>query len=214
MRKGADPSIAVSALRRAAFGLALAAIIAAPTAVFPDAFYKWVDKDGKTQYGDRPPKNFPGEVTRVEIDTPPTPSAPAPRSDACAKKAAPQQDVAEKRREVRDKLEADLAKARARLELARAHLAEDSAPLDDERQVIQQRVEKGMPLPGAGAMHGSAPKSNCRVVTGTDGKSTLVCATVIPNEAYRERQQKLEEAVRQAEEEVSAAEQAYRRGVD
>jgi hypothetical protein len=63
-------------------------------------------------------------------------------------------------------------------------------------------------------MHGSSPRSNCRVVTDTDGKSTLICATMVPNEAYRERQQKLEEAVRRAEEEVAAAEQAYRRGVD
>jgi hypothetical protein len=200
----------------AACGLALAALLCAPTASLADAFYKWVDKDGKTQYGDHPPKNFSGEVTRVEIDAPATPSpvpVPRPAADG-AKKAPTPPDVAEKRRELRAKLAADLARARAKLDLARAHLTDDAAPQDDERQIVQQRVEKGMPMPGSGAMHGSAPRSNCSVITGTDGKSTLVCPTMIPNEAYRERQQKLEEAVRQAEEELAAAEQAYRRGVD
>ena len=38
--------------------------------------------------------------------------------------------------------------------------------------------------------------------------------TVVPSEAYYERVQKLEDDVRRAEEEVAAAEQAYRRGVD
>ena len=170
-----------------------------------------------TQYSDHPPKNFTGEVERIEIDAPSTPSSPsAPRADPGAKQSLPPPppDVAQKRREVRGKLEADLERARSRLELAKAHLAEDTAPLDDERQIVQQRVEKGMPLPGSGAMHGSAERSNCRVVTDNVGKSTLICGTMIPNEAYRERQQKLEEAVRKAEEELAAAEQAYRRGVD
>ncbi len=207
MRKGAS---------FAACGLALAALICAPTAALADAFYKWVDKDGKTQYGDHQPKNFSGEVTRVEIDAPATPSpAPSPRPAAdAAKKVPAPPDVAEKRRELRAKLAADLARAREKLDLARAHLADDTAPQDDERQIIQQRIEKGKPLPGSGAMHGATPSSSCRVVTGTDGKTALVCGTMIPNEAYRERQQKLEEAVRQAEEELAAAEQAYRRGVD
>jgi len=197
--------------------VALAILIAAPFAALGGVLYKWIDKDGKTQYAGEPPKNFTGEITRIEIDEQPAPSAPyapPPRSDPAVKKAAPPPDVAEKRREVRGRLEADLARARAKLDLARAHLADDSAPQDDERQIVQQRVEKGQPLPGAGSMHGSSPRSNCRVVTDTDGKSTLICATMVPNEAYRERQQKLEEAVRRAEEEVAAAEQAYRRGVD
>ena len=126
----------------------------------------------------------------------------------------PPADVAQKRRELRDRLEADLARARAKLELAKAHLADDTAPEENERQIVQQRVEKGMPMPGSGAMHGSAERSNCRVVTDNAGKNTLICGTMIPNEAYRERQQKLEDAVRKAEEELAAAEQAYRRGVD
>jgi len=196
--------------------LALALAVTVPGAAFADAIYKWIDKDGKTQYSGQPPKNFSGEVIRIEIDPPGDPSPPPvtrPAPDGAKKPASPP-DVAAKRREVRNKLEADLERARVKLELAREQLADGAAPLDDERQVIQQRAEKGSPPPASGAMHGSAPRSNCRVVTASDGKTTLICATMVPNEAYRDRQQKLEEAVRQAEEEVAAAEQAYRRGVD
>ena len=41
-----------------------------------------------------------------------------------------------------------------------------------------------------------------------------VCPALIPNDAYYERQKQLEDAVKKAEEEVAAAEDAYRRGVD
>ena len=41
-----------------------------------------------------------------------------------------------------------------------------------------------------------------------------MCPAIVPNEIYFERIAKLEAAVKQAEEEVDAAEQAYRRGVD
>ena len=47
--------------------------------------YKWMDADGKTQYSDRPPKNFAGPVTRLEADE--QPIAP-PRA---TEKAAPKQ---------------------------------------------------------------------------------------------------------------------------
>ena len=217
MSKGVSPTALVAVLRRAALGLALAAIVAAPGMAVPQSFYKWIDKDGKVQYGDQPPKNFSGEVIRIDIDPRDiaVPAAdPRPAIDRARKSAPPAPDVATKRRELRNKLEADLARAREKLALAKAALADSAAPQDDERQVIQQRMEKGGPTPGSGAMHGSAPRSNCRAITGTDGKTNIICGTVIPNEAYHERQRSLEEAVRLAEEEVAAAEQAYRRGVD
>lgn len=199
-------------LGRLRWRIALAVAVALPGLACADAIYKWIDKDGKTQYSGQPPKNFSGEVTRIEIDPPGAVSPATPRNvPDGAKKPAPAPDVAGKRREVRNKLEGDLDRARAKLELAREQLADGAAPQDGERQIIQQRVDKGGPPPPSG---GWAPRSNCRVVTASDGKPSLICAAAITNEAYRDRQRKLEEAVRQAEEEVAAAEQAYRRGVD
>ena len=64
MRKAAD---------LAAFALALCAFAGAASA---QVLYKWTDADGKTQYSDRPPKNFNGTVTRMEPDVQPTPVAP------------------------------------------------------------------------------------------------------------------------------------------
>lgn len=225
--------VSLAAVRRALWCAVLSASIVLPVEAFAQVFYKWTDAQGKTQYGDRPPKNFSGEVTRIEVD--PTanaaPPAVAPRQAPAADKAPagkaaqPPADIAAKRREARERLAAELARARAKLDLARAALAGETTPQDDERMVIQQRLDKEQPAPGGGSsstggmhgsggMHGAAARSNCRTVTGSDGKQLVICPTAIPNEAYHERQRKLEEAVRVAEEEVAAAEQAYRRGVD
>lgn len=42
----------------------------------------------------------------------------------------------------------------------------------------------------------------------------LNCPTRVPNDAYYERQKKLEEELKAAEEELAEAERAYRRGTD
>jgi hypothetical protein len=47
-----------------------------------------------------------------------------------------------------------------------------------------------------------------------DGKKTTFCPVSMPNEAYFERISRLEAAVKAAEEELTAAQRAYRRGVD
>lgn len=219
----------MAALRRASAAAVIAVVIALPATSLAQVFYKWIDAQGKTQYGDRPPKNFSGEVVRIEVEpaSNPAPPAVAPRPAPAAGKAAvpPADNIAAKRREARERLGAELARARAKLELARAALAAENTPQDDERMVIQQRLDREQPAPGGGSsstggmhgsggMHGAPARSNCRTVTGSDGKQLVICPTAIPNEAYHERQRKLEEAVRVAEEEVAAAEQAYRRGVD
>ena len=213
---------------------ALAAILALSVAAFcgdaaAQVLYKWLDKDGKTQYSDRPPKNFSGEVTRLEPDeqpppvprAAPTPAAkPAERSDEAAA-AAP--DYSAQRRELRRKLQADVANARLKLDSAKAALEAAAAPNDDERQVIQQKVEKGKPAAGAGSattggmlgqggMHGAPARSNCKTVKGSDGKTITTCPTMVPNDAFYERIKGLEAAVKAAEDELEAAEQAYRRG--
>ena len=72
-----------------------------------------VDENGKTQYSDRPPKNFKGTVTPIETEIekttlppatsqPPAPAVPA--QPAAAHKppaAAPGEDIAAKRRATR-----------------------------------------------------------------------------------------------------------------
>ena len=132
--------------------------------------------------------------------------------------------MAEKKRAERDKLEARVIAARERLAAAKAQL-DSVAPGDDERQVIQQRVDQVNPVPGPGssstggmfgmgAMNGMAPRSNCTTSKNAAGNNVVMCPTAIPNEAYYDRVKQLEDAVKAAEDELAAAETAYRRGVD
>ncbi len=59
----------------------------------------------------------------------------------------------------------------------------------------------------------ASARGNCRPIK-QDGGVVFLCPTLVPNESYYERLGKLEGAVRDAEAEVAAAEEAYRRGVD
>lgn len=193
--------------------VALAGLMMPATGV-SQVLYKWVDADGKVQYSDRPPKDAKG-VTRIEPDTAPTPSpAPPVAPKAVADPKAPAarlQDPAGKRRAVRNELEQRLQLARDNLDTARKALAEASSPEPEERQIVQQQMKAGT----GGGMHGlSGARSNCRPSTDKNGKAEVMCAASMLNEAYYQRIAKLEEAVRNAEEEVSQAEQAWRRGVD
>ena len=142
--------------------------------------YDSLHESGAAQ--ERPPKNFAGPVMRIEPDDQPPPVAraipkpvakPAERGEEPA--AAPQ-DYAVQRRELRRKLEADVDAARLKLAGAKAALEAASTPGDDERQVIQQKVEKGKPAAGAGSattggmlgqggMHGAPARSNCKTKT-------------------------------------------------
>jgi hypothetical protein len=196
-------------LKRALAGGLAAMLLGASGIVMAQALYRWTDAEGKTHYGDRPPKNALG-LTRIdtapETNTLTAPLAPVPKAaaDVPAKIAAPDRNT--QRRDTRERLEADLKRARASLELAKKMLAEGGDMMDDERQAVQQRS-------GRGPVTATA-RQNCRPVTGKDGKPALMCPGSVPNEQYYERIAKLEEAVRRAEEEVAAAEDAYRRGVD
>jgi hypothetical protein len=67
------------------WALALAVALAASTpgsGALAQTLYKWIDKDGKVQYTDKPPVNFKGEVTRIEADAQPPPLKPAPKPAA------------------------------------------------------------------------------------------------------------------------------------
>jgi hypothetical protein len=60
----------------------------------------------------------------------------------------------------------------------------------------------------------SAPRPNCFAGTDAHGNAVLNCPTVVPQDTYYERRRQLDEALRLAEEELAAAELAYRRGTD
>jgi hypothetical protein len=205
------------ALARAGLVLAFACIAAGAGA---QALHKWVDKDGKTHYSDKPPKGYPSEIVRIDAEPPPPPvivtPAPAAAKDAKPKDAenekAPATDIGARRKALRESLEARLKAAQAKLDAARKALDEGEGVGDAERQVVQQRharreatfFTKGSP----------PPRSNCMSRNGVDGKPIWLCPTVVPGEAYFDRRKALEEAVSKAEEELAAAELAYRRGVD
>lgn len=201
--------------KAASAALVLAAALgAAPLAA--QVLYKWVDDQGKTQYSDKPPKDFKGELTRIETEvdkttlppSPPQPALPA-RAGGTPTKAAPApatEDIGAKRRATRARLEERLSKAREKVDTAKKALAQAESPEADERQVVQQRA-------ATGGMHGMAPRSNCRTES-AGGKKWLMCPTTVPSTEYHDRVGRLEEDLRKAEEELAAAEQAWRRGVD
>jgi len=166
--------------------------------------YKWTDSEGRVQYSDKPPSGFTGEIERLEID-PAANATQAPRAPEATATPAPG-DIGAKRRALREQLRDAVDRARAKLDLAKASLAVAGGPDDEERQVIQQRFDTQ--VPGT-----ASARANCRPIQQGD-RTVFMCPTLVPNESYYERLAKLEDAVREAEAEVAAAEDAYRRGVD
>lgn len=196
-------------LRAVLLSLVLVGIAASPAA---QTMYRWTDAQGRIQYSDRPPKDFKGEVTRIESDAQP-PQAPAWVPKAAQPKAQEGKqvektpgDLNSRRRALREKLAADVSRARERLEAAKKALDDAEGPQVDERQVVQQRFARGT--------QPKTPRSNCREVVASDGKKQLMCPAMVPGEGYYDRVRLLEEAVAKAEEDLALAERAYRQGVD
>jgi len=180
--------------------------------------YTWIDAQGRTQYSDRPPKDFKGEVRRIETEAPPSPeSAPEPRAGVPAAVPAAKADVAprgiaDRRRATREKLEKELAAAREKVEEARRALAQGQDATVDDRQLMHRPMA---PPPGHPGVHvPTALRSNCRVTETPNGGKTTACPVSVPTEAYYARVHELEEALAHAEAELEAAQLAYRRGVD
>ena len=195
---------------RAPIAVLLALFLAAPAAA--QTMYRWTDSQGRVQYSDRPPKDFKGEVTKIEADVQPPPPPPMakPPPARAAEPAKPADkaggDLNSRLRANREKLAADVERARERLEAAKKLRDGDAGPGVDERQVVQQRFAKGT--------QPATPRSNCRQVPGADGKPQLMCPALVPGEAYYTRIKELEEAVAKAEEELDRAQTAYQRGVN
>lgn len=200
------------ALASAAVALAAALALGASA----QTLYRWVDAEGRTHYGDKPPKGFKGTVTALENEGERTSVAAQPaQAPAGAPALVPKparvgpasEDIAAQRRATRTRLEARLTRARDNVEAAKKALSESDAPADDERQVIQQRQAKG-------GMHGMAARSNCRTEVGKDGRKSQMCPTSVPTPEYHDRIARLEADLKKAEQELADAEQAWRRGVD
>lgn len=182
------------------------------SAASAQTLYKWTDAQGRIQYSDRAPKDFKGEVTRIEPDAQPEPApatppkvAPAKAQDGKQIEKAPD-DLNTRRRNLRAKLAADVTRARDKLEAARKAFEEAEGPQVGERQVVQQRFARGT--------QPQTPRSNCREIVASDGKKSLMCPALVPGESYYDRIRLLEEAVARAEEELRLAERAFRQGAD
>jgi len=207
--KGAEARFARAACIAAALLVAFDACAQATSPPQPQSrtLYRWTDDQGRVQYSDKPPTTFKGEVTKVEIDleTNTRPVAPPPRQQVVPadvlRDVTP--DIAKQRRDRRALLEQDVRAAEKKVAAAKAALEGGGDPKDDERNVVQRQFDRP-----------DATKSNCRVVANPGGSSTLVCPALVPNEVYYERIKGLEDALRQAQDELDTAQQAYRRGTD
>jgi hypothetical protein len=203
--------------RTVRFGVVAVAALAA-LAVRAD-IYTWTDASGRVQLSDRPPKNFSGPVKRIETNEAP-PAVPVASEKPAVSEKPPKQEaaasgksaVADKRRAERERLQGDLDAAREKLSAAQKALAEGQDQHPDEQQIVQRPAAdpKRSPMPG---LVQAGTRSNCRQFE-REGKKYTTCPVSMPNEAYFARVGKLEEAVKAAEEELAAAERAYRRGVD
>lgn len=191
-------------LRGAALVVALA--LAASPASAQQVLYKLIGKDGKVTYSDHAPKNFDGQVIRLEPDTDSN-VVPSNRPPAKPAPAAKESSYGANRTANREALEKALRAAQASAEAARKAKDEGDAPGPDEMQVIQQRFA---PLkPGQ-----DPPRSNCRNASDSQGRPYMLCAAQVPGDAYYERQKSLDAALQKALEELADAERAYRRGAD
>jgi type IV secretory pathway VirB10-like protein len=207
---------------RVAVVLALAGCLLSASAT-ATTLYTWIDAQGRTQYSDRPPKDFKGEVRRIETEAPPPPpeSATEPRPGGppvvpaaapAAKAEVAPRGIAEQRRATREKLEKELTAARGKVEEARRALADGQDATVDDRQLLHRPMA---PAPGQPGVHvPTALRSNCRVTETPSGGKTTACPVSVPTEAYYARVHELEEALAHAEAELEAAQLAYRRGVD
>jgi Domain of unknown function (DUF4124) len=200
------------AARRSACAALAAALACAATLASAQVVYRWIDADGKVHYGDQLPKGYTGPVTRIETDKPadPPPGAtpgvtiikPPKRTEVSP---PPTEDIATKRRETREELEKRVTAAREKLEAARKARNEAPDAQEDEVQIVRRIMDP--------AQQG-VPRSNCTPGRDANGNVFLMCPSPVPGDAYYERIRKLDEAVTKAEDDLAAAQQAYRRGVD
>jgi hypothetical protein len=177
--------------------LVLAFAVTAPHAQ-TQTLYKLIAKDGKVTYSDSPPKNFDGQVIKVEID-PNANTATMPKYNP----NPPPARLPTAREAQRENLDNALKAARQRLEDAKKALEVGPVAEEGDVQIVQ----------GPARATALANRSNCRSIT-REGKSAIICPSAVGSEALNERQRQLEDDVLKAEKDVEEAERAFRRGTD
>jgi len=157
---------------RVVFLVLAAWTLAAAAPAFAQTVYKLIDRDGKVTYSESPPKDFDGQVIRIDIDpnaNKATLGVPQPTPQAAGE--------GKKRAHVPEAAAPDRSK---RIEEAREKL-------DDARKAL----EEARANPGPDDM---------RFLGKVGGGSRSV-----PTEAYQQRLDKLEHAVKEAENELAKA---------
>jgi len=171
--------------------------------------YKHIDKDGKVTYSDQAPGKD-GTARALEIDKDLNVSQ-AVKTGTEGKPQGIDERIAQ-RQALRNKLRADIVKAQAKLDAAKIALGSGRDPRDDEWQpTISNPDDAGKPN-AQGKITGRGGLVECVKVKNADGSERINCPAIsVPNVDYPKRVQALEDTVMQAEEELRAAEQAYRR---
>jgi hypothetical protein len=150
--------------------LALSVLVAAlPFAVCAQntTLYKLIHPNGKVEYSEKPPKDFPGKVIPLNVN-PDANTATLPKASATGEaggKRAVNQDARDAGR---------LTAAREKLDAARAAL-KDAQDNPSESDVARMGIKGG----------GTRP---------------------VPSDAYKERLERLEQSVKNAEEQVKSLE--------
>jgi len=193
---------------RTLLGFIAAFVFLVPVQLYAQTLYKFLDKDGKVIYSDKPPKEGPS--TKIEIDQNVNPMrGPAP---AAEKGKVTSNVKMEARIALRDKLRAAIDAAEANLATAKKMLEDGLAPHDDEWQPTFSMPDNGGKPNSAGVITGRGGRVACGKVKNPDGSVRVACpALMVPSETYHDRIKELEEAVARAESELLAAQLDYRR---
>lgn len=128
----------------AILALALFAASFAMAELEKQVVWKLVDKKGKITYADKaPPKEYEGKVTRIEIDL----NANRATLTTLGESSPPVQLPLSAPELKRVKADAELARARERLEEAQKALADGKEPTPDETQWVGKAGGGARPVP-------------------------------------------------------------------
>ena len=105
-----------------------------------NTLYKLIDKNGKVTYSEEAPKNFDGQVIRLDID-PNANTATLPKPNPVTETAARKRDAAEKKDQRLDDLKTKLDEARKKLQDA----TDNPGPEDLDRVGTKAGFTRGVP---------------------------------------------------------------------
>ncbi len=195
--------------------LLAAGMIVSSVQVSAQVLYKYVDANGKVTYSDKPPK--PGEkAERIQADTKTNviDSPVGSRAIASGGGKEGSADVNERIKEraaLRETLQGKVDAARAALERAKLALEEGRTPREGEQRVIV----KPATVKAKDGTIVTVPTTTNPVSSPAVGSLTPTPAgqnAVTRTDAYSERIERLEAAVKSAEEQLELAQTNYRRG--